>query len=225
METEGTRRRTAHISVADSSTPQQDAQIQPAFPDSEPRKDGRSHVSDITFSKPRLLRFSDLPHWLQDNHYILAHYRPVSNSYVSSFVSLFYLHNESVNIYTHLLGAFASILIGIGLHYAYFSVYPTASLTDGLACSCFFFGAALCLGMSATFHSINCHSERVCRFGNALDYLGIVSLISGSFVPMVYYGFFCERGLQIFYWSLVSTLLPEPNPLRLYSSHLLPVGD
>ena len=37
-----------------------------------------------------------------------------------------------------------------------------------------------------------------------MDYVGIVALIFGSFVPSVYYGFYCEPMLQKTYWGMVS---------------------
>ena len=36
-----------------------------------------------------------------------------------------------------------------------------------------------------------------------MDYVGIVALIFGSFVPSVYYGFYCEPMLQKTYWGMV----------------------
>ncbi|KAF2457764.1 adipor-like receptor [Lineolata rhizophorae] len=60
--------------------------------------------------------------------------------------------------------------------------------------------------MSATFHTISNHSERVARVGNALDYLGIVALIWGSFVPSIYYGYGGEVGWIRFYWTMITTI-------------------
>ena len=147
--------------------------------------------------------WDDLQSWQQDNHYIHGGYRQASNSYAKSFASLGYLHNESVNIYTHLIGAVAFTLSGILLCRALGSRYETASRADVLAFVCFFLGAALCLGMSATYHAISNHSSRVNAIGNKLDYVGIVFLITGSFVPSIYYGFYCEPDLQKIYWTMV----------------------
>ena len=148
--------------------------------------------------------WDDLQSWQQDNHYIHSGYRPASNSYTKSFASLGYLHNESVNIYTHLLGAIAFTLSGISLCQALGSRYASASGADVFAFGCFFLGAALCLGMSATYHTIGNHSPRVNAIGNKLDYVGIVFLITGSFVPCIYYGFYCEPRLQKIYWTMVT---------------------
>ena len=152
-------------------------------------------------SNPPLLKWNALPEWQRDNHYILNHYRPPSYSYYRSFQSLFYFHNESVNIHSHLLGACLFLFMSISV-YA-FREYPT-SIADIIAFGCFFVGAILCLGMSATYHAISNHSPQVNRFANQLDYVGIVALITGSFVPSIYYGFYCEAVLQKIYWGMAS---------------------
>lgn len=54
--------------------------------------------------------YHELAPWQQDNAYITSGYRPASNSYLKSWLSLLYIHNETVNIYTHLLGAVAFFL-------------------------------------------------------------------------------------------------------------------
>lgn len=152
-----------------------------------------------------LLRWDELHAWQKDNQYILAHYRPASYSYHVSFQSLFYLHNESVNIHSHILGAFFFLFIAF-IAYA-FAAHP-ASGSDILAFGCFVIGAVVCLSMSATFHTISNHSPLVNRLGNQLDYAGIVALIVGSFVPSIYYGFYCEPVLQKVYWAMASLMIP-----------------
>lgn len=150
---------------------------------------------------PPLLGWGALPAWQKDNQYILGHYRPASYSYSGSFQSLFYLHNETINIHTHLLGAFLFLCLSFSI-YA-FREYPV-TLSDIIAFACFFLGAISCLGMSATYHTISNHSPLVNKFGNQLDYVGIVGLITGSFLPSVYYGFYCEPALQKLYWGMAS---------------------
>ena len=147
--------------------------------------------------------WNDLPHWQQDNHYIHSGYRPASYSFQKSFASLGYLHNESVNIYSHLLGAIIFSISGAVLYKVINLRYESATSSDIMAFGCFFLGAALCLGMSGTYHAISNHSPTVARFGNKLDYVGIVCLITGSFIPSVFYGFYCHPHLQEFYWTMV----------------------
>jgi adiponectin receptor len=147
--------------------------------------------------------WNDLPHWQQDNHYIHSGYRPASYSYQKSFSSLFYIHNETVNVYSHLIGALLFSISGFLLYTLIAPRYDSATTSDIRAFGCFFLGAALCLGMSATYHLISNHSPIVAKFGNKLDYVGIVCLITGSFIPSVYYGFYCHPHLQELYWTMV----------------------
>ncbi|KUJ07509.1 HlyIII-domain-containing protein [Mollisia scopiformis] len=150
--------------------------------------------------------WDDLPSWQQDNHYIHSGYRPASASFKNSFASLGYIHNESVNIYSHLLGAVMFSGIGTVLYASIKPRYPSATSADIFAFGCFFAGAAACLGMSATYHAISNHSPMVAKFGNKLDYVGIVFLITGSFIPSIYYGFYCHPHLQEFYWTMICSL-------------------
>jgi adiponectin receptor len=147
--------------------------------------------------------WNDLPLWQQDNHFIHSGYRPASFSFKKSLESLGYLHNESINIYSHLVGAIAFSLTGSFLYSSVGSRYKTATDADIRAFGCFFVGAVLCLGMSGTYHTISNHSPNVQKFGNKLDYVGIVFLITGSFIPSIYYGFYCHQHLQEFYWIMV----------------------
>ena len=170
--------------------------------------------SPVSTLDPFLLRWTELPPWLQEgsNDLILAYYRPASFSYFRSFQSLFYMHNESVNIHTHLLGSFLFFFTSCTV-YAFEA--PSVSAADIYVFGCFFLGAVVCLAMSAIFHTILNHSPRVAQVGNQLDYIGIVFLITGSFIPSVYYGFYCEPGLQQLYWGMVSRqvlLLLDTNP-------------
>ncbi|KAH6616469.1 hemolysin-III related-domain-containing protein [Boeremia exigua] len=150
--------------------------------------------------------FHEIAPWQQDNAYITSGYRPASNSYAKSWKSLLYIHNETVNIYTHLVGA---LLFFIASYFMYNELQPryeTASKQDLWVFGCFFAGAVACLGMSGTYHTIQNHSHEVAIWGNKLDYLGIVFLIWGSFIPVLYYAFDKEPGLMKTYWTMITTL-------------------
>ena len=128
-----TRRRAQSRTTSPLSptSPTLDTNVKPAFP-----------PTPATPGLPLLLKWSDLPSWQQDNHYILSHYRPASNSYLGSFQSLFYLHNESVNIHTHLLGAFLFFFMSFSIY-----AFDTRDISseDIVAFACFFAGAVSAL--------------------------------------------------------------------------------
>ncbi|KAI5788455.1 hemolysin-III related-domain-containing protein [Geopyxis carbonaria] len=145
--------------------------------------------------------WDELPSWQQDNHFILHGYRRATGSFKKCFHSLFYFHNETINIYTHLIGAVCAVSL-----LPLFTRLPTASTPELLSFTIFLLSATACLALSATYHTIQSHSHSVARFGNQLDYLGIIILIWGSFVPSVYYGFLCHPQLRNIYWGMITVL-------------------
>ncbi|PVH99832.1 Hly-III related protein [Periconia macrospinosa] len=111
-----------------------------------------------------------------------------------------------VNIYSHLIGSALFFALPFLVYRHLRPRYSRAGTADVVVFATFFFGVATCFLLSATFHMFNNHSAPAHRFGNQLDYLGIVILMWGSTVPCVYYGFFCTPSLQRLYYSLVSVL-------------------
>ena len=147
------------------------------------------------------LQWDQLPSWQRDNQYILSGYRTSSNSFDKSFASLIYLHNETVNTYSHLIPAVILSLFGISLYTTLARRYASVSTADTIVFGCFFLGAILCI--SATFHTVQNHSSHIARIANQVDYIGIVLLIVGSFIPSIFYGFYCHPNLQRVYLTMV----------------------
>jgi hypothetical protein len=168
--------------------------------DNVPHTSTADNIADLWYS---LVHWNDLPHWMQDNQHIHGSYRQASYSYSKSLQSILYWHNESVNIWSHLVPAILSLPVATVLYKVLQPRYEQASLPDVIAMSCFFLGAATCLGMSATYHAVSNHSPPVAKFWNQLDYAGISILIAGSFIPSVYYGFWCHSDRQWTYWTMV----------------------
>ena len=54
----------------------------------------------ISYSLLSILEIHQIPSHLRFNKYIKTHYRPATN-FVGCLKSLFYIHNETVNILTH----------------------------------------------------------------------------------------------------------------------------
>ncbi|CAL4080700.1 unnamed protein product, partial [Meganyctiphanes norvegica] len=148
-----------------------------------------------------LVNHSTLPKWLQDNEYHINHNRPPLPSFAECFKSVFKLHTETGNIWTHLVGCVAAIF---GMIY-YMSVTPIV-YEEKLIISAYFVGAILCLGFSTMFHTLICHSEFVCKLCRKLDYSGISCLITGSTVPIYYFLFYCDYIPKVIYISMVIIL-------------------
>lgn len=59
-----------------------------------------------------------------------------------------------VNIWSHLLGAIGFGLLAGYASFTYLQRYPTSSYVDITVFSCFFGGAVMCLGLSASVRSL-----------------------------------------------------------------------
>ncbi|XP_065169961.1 adiponectin receptor protein isoform X2 [Atheta coriaria] len=151
----------------------------------------------------KVCHFQHLPAWLQDNDFLKHGHRPPLPSFRACFKSIFRLHTETANIWTHLLGCVAFIGIAI-----YFLMRPSIEieLQEKIVFGAFFAGAIICLGFSTVFHTVNCHSQFIGKLFSKLDYCGIALLIMGSFVPWLYYGFYCHFRPKVVYLSVVCAL-------------------
>ena len=157
-------------------------------------------------SRKDLLSFDSMPPWFrrESNPFINHSYRPISNSARTSFSSLSNIHNETVNIYSHLIPA---ILFCFGEWYIqqYFtSKYPAVTTADCIAFPIFMLAAAIWLSLSATYHTLMNHSQHVERMCLGLDMLGVVTFILGDLVLGIYITFWCGNLLRNIYWCMVS---------------------
>ncbi|KAH6917946.1 hemolysin-III related-domain-containing protein, partial [Coprinopsis sp. MPI-PUGE-AT-0042] len=149
----------------------------------------------------------DLEDWQRDNEFIVKGYRRLQHSWRGCLASIFgYLHNESTNIHSHLWGAVLFAYFLFSFYPDYVSTHVGATWKDTAVMTVFLISAIFCLLGSATYHTSECHSEKVATRCHALDYSGIVILIVGSFFPSIYYGFFCDPHLQAFYLSAITVM-------------------
>ncbi|XP_008791343.2 heptahelical transmembrane protein ADIPOR2-like [Phoenix dactylifera] len=70
----------------------------------------------------------------------------------------------------------------------------------------FMLGSMSCLAFSAVSHLLACHSRRFNLFFWRLDYTGISIMIISSFVPPIYYAFFCNPLARLVYLTTITAL-------------------
>ncbi|KIK51738.1 hypothetical protein GYMLUDRAFT_181070 [Collybiopsis luxurians FD-317 M1] len=152
------------------------------------------------------IAWNELQDWQKDNRYILSGYRRLQYSWRGCLNSVFaYLHNQTVNIHSHLWGGVVFLYMLGTVRTNDLTIYETSWLDSALF-ALFFFCAMLCHFSSALFHTSICHSQAVCARCHAYDYAGIIVLNLGSHYPLLYYGFFCEPHYQKLYILTITIL-------------------
>ena len=153
-----------------------------------------------------LITYHQLPQWAQDNEFIQKYYRKSNTNWQHILISSFFqFHNETYNIYSHLIPAVLAILIA-----NHFIFLPSSSFTNDSLEKSVWIGylccAAIMLTCSWTFHASYCHSYKTFCIASKLDYAGISFMIIGSFLPWLFYTFYCEKFLFRFYFGSILLL-------------------
>ncbi|KAJ2648985.1 hypothetical protein IWW40_003529 [Coemansia sp. RSA 1250] len=163
--------------------------------------------------------------------FIWDSYRPLCFSVKDCVLSWFYVHSELGNILTHLCGAV--IFFGLALVTGPLVVPAAvrernstakASAADYIIVYTYIVAVLFCLAASVAFHTLACHSQHKHFHSLRCDFIGILVLIVGSFVPVGYYGFLHSRGMLIGYMTMfvfigvvgvaVSVICHVENPKR-----------
>eukprot|EP00794_Sanderia_malayensis_P016884 gene16884-18590_t len=175
------------------------------FSNKEQDKNVMTKQSNPVKSKPKLHNFKDIPPYLRSNEAILKGYR-VNLTCEECLKSILMWTNESLNIWTHLLGGLWFL---ITIAYDNFIYIPeiNGSFQDHLIVTVFDICFALCMLLSAGYHTFSCHSERWYKKWLALDLAGISMSLVGMYISSFYYGFYCYSNLQYFYTVIVMLFL------------------
>ncbi|KAK4553671.1 hypothetical protein LTR86_009169 [Recurvomyces mirabilis] len=155
--------------------------------------------------RPKLMTYEEIQEWSRDNEFIRTGYRPEKPDYMDILLSLTYVHNETCNIYTHLIGA---ILVW-PVAYIYMRILPEPQYDNVLPADyvmfiIFFFSCEFCLLSSAIYHLMQPHSHEVEQFWHRMDLTGIAVIIAGTFIAAIYYFFICQPTFQIIHWVVTT---------------------
>lgn len=111
----------------------------------------------------RLTKITKAPKYLRQN-FVLSGYRDVQQTswpLLACLGSLLTLHNQTINIWTHLLGAV-------------FFLSRCLRAEGDLSITLFRFSSVACLGLSASYHTFAPISKEMNKLLLRMDYLGIV---------------------------------------------------
>ncbi|KAL0779875.1 hypothetical protein CaCOL14_004359 [Colletotrichum acutatum] len=118
-----------------------------------------------------------------------------------------YVHNESVNIYSHIIGAIIFILLPF---YIFSDGIPArwnmASTADVVVCTAYTIGVITCFVLSTAFHTLMSHSEPIYLSGIKADFHGVLALMWSSVFPLAHNVFPCSPATRDAYVALTGLL-------------------
>jgi len=151
-----------------------------------------------------LHKITDIDDPADKNHFILTGYRKRLN-FLDCMRSLFLLHNETINIWSHLVGF--AFFAGLFVHDLVL-VIPAVTddgktvitKTDFLVLFILLICYQATMILSSLYHTFECHaSEKVAETCFSLDILGITVGLMATYLSGVYYAFYCEPNWRDFY--------------------------
>ena len=159
----------------------------------------------------RNLHHFEVPSYMRRQH-ILTSYR-AHHDLRSCLRSLLELHNETLNVWSHLLGCmlFIVLLWYVSSAACAAGLPPAAASLERWPLYVFVISALGCLSSSAIYHLCGTANERWFRRLESLDYVGIIGLIVGSCTPVAWYSFggdhHLERSLYLLAIGLVGAIV------------------
>lgn len=163
------------------------------------RRDVDSCSDDIETQKlvsrnptPKLISFNECPEYLKDNDYIRGGYR-AHFTYQQARESLFYLHNEFLNVWTHLLG---SLFCFCFLIYTWTGQANLEAVGDKILLTVYICMGIYTLFFSSMFHLHICVSKKAYEFWGCLDFSGISASLAAGSISLTYLLFHCQTQLR-----------------------------
>ena len=133
------------------------------------------------------VKFSEAPPWYRFNEYIRTGYRPALKTFKDCFLSIFRIHNETVNIWSHLIPGVACLLAiahllmcsdgndcGLKTEKRFGMVYVLVGCMTGLI-------------TSSVAHVLFCKSEEVSSNAMQADVIGVILQILGHCLSWAHY--------------------------------------
>jgi adiponectin receptor len=145
-----------------------------------------------------------VPEWCKDNQFIKSGYRECYHGIGYYMKSIFQYHNETLNIWTHLLAT-----IGYFVFFIYSLSDPTIRHTvDTYVVQAVVFYMLLASSITCFFWSFVMHtffpiSEPVCHWLQRADYMGIFFNITCVYIAFVYFAFYTQVQLQLQYTCFI----------------------
>ncbi|KAJ8610822.1 hypothetical protein CTAYLR_006461 [Chrysophaeum taylorii] len=142
-----------------------------------------------------LCESTELPEWYEAYTYVKRYYR-LNYTACDCARSLVEVHNETCNIWSHLVGC---AIFGYRAAKSIVALSTTVDL-DELSLLAFTISAALMLACSTAYHAFHPVSRESFATWLVADKLGIALMVGGTYVPGVWLGFRCSPLVVRFGW-------------------------
>lgn len=156
-------------------------------------------------SDVKLLKIHEVDDIYRSNPFILTGYRD-KTSFFGCLKSVLLLHNETINIWSHLLGFI--FFVGIFLRDILFLIPAKQSgvevtQTDFFVLCTLIICYQACMILSSLYHTFTCHSPQWSGTCLTLDLIGIIMALLATYLSGIYYAFWCEPYWRDFYLTTV----------------------
>lgn len=150
----------------------------------------------------KLLSVADVPDYAKESSITTGYRSPLD--YQGCFRSIFWLHNETVNIWTHLLGFF--FFFGLMVDNLTRPQDHIRDLADYWATATQLMTYQACMISSSLFHTFLCHSAVVKTTWRQMDHACILIAMYGTYVRIIVNNFQCFPMVRLAHLSLVTVL-------------------
>lgn len=160
----------------------------------------------MLFNGPQICSYHESPPFLQGNRFIKNGYR-VDFTKMQCVKSLCMLSNETVNIWSHLIGVIWFLWAILDANTTVLPSFKSTSTSDHFVITIFGTGMVSCCLFSTLYHVFCCHSKQFYEFWYKIDLLGITLVLFGSYITALYYAFYCFEKLKTFYIFMSTGML------------------
>jgi len=138
--------------------------------------------------------------------YIYDGFRIPKGCITSTLTSIFQIHNEYMNIWTHMIGAFIFLYL---LYRFIIQSYQNKNKSYSLICMvCFYLISALFVFVSSTiYHTFNHHTVDVANKCLCLDWFGVTLLVLASNLYTAYFSLYQNQHFYTFYSFLFINIM------------------
>jgi adiponectin receptor len=130
--------------------------------------------------------------------------------------SIFSLHNETFNIWTHLLPLLFIIFYVFRIMV---DLLHGSKDIDKIMVSFYFVGSTIALAGSVIYHTFSCISRKSHDVCLCFDMGGCLFLMLGFMYPCVYFAFYCDETLRIIYIALTTFIMITGLFIVINSNH------